>query len=374
MSLFHTDCRFFSGYKPCRFSRPCEGCSEHTPASPDILLINLDALGDVLRTTALLPAIRRDHPHARISWLTRPRAAELLVRNPLVDHVLPLGYESDVILRSRRYDLVLNADKSQVAGALAVQVQAGERRGFGIDSSGAIVVLNPEAEHLYHLGLDDQLKFRENQRTEQDLLAEALGFEHQADGYTLVLGAGEGACGPRRKVGFNTGCSMAYPHKKLSLEVQAEAIRSISDVLCEPVLLLGGPEDRERNTALVKELGDMAEFSPTDQGIRRGAAEVDRCDVVVTGDSLGMHMAIALDKHVVAWFGPTCPQEIDLYGRGVKLLADVACAPCWKPECEEPTMCWDKVAPEWITTAVQDCLAARADGESIDEVRGGRWS
>ena len=52
---------------------------------------------------------------------------------------------------------------------------------------------------------------------------------------------------------------------------------------------------------------------------------MNRCDVVISGDSLGMHMAIALSKHVVAWFGPTSPQEIDLYDRGVKLLADRLC-------------------------------------------------
>jgi len=371
MTIFHTDCRYFSGYKPCRFGRPCEDCPEHTRASPDILLINLDALGDVLRTTALLPAIRRDHPHARITWLTRARAAPLLGQNPLIDHVLTLGYEADIILRTRRFDLVLAVDKSQVAGAIAVQVQAGERRGFGLDPSGAIVPLNPSAAHLYRLGLDDALKFQHNQRTEQDLLAEALGFEHRGDGYTLVLAPEEAAGGPRRKVGFNTGCSLAYPHKKLPLGVQAEAIRMLSTRLGEPVLLLGGPEDTARNAQLARELGDMAENTPSELGIRRGAAEIDRCDVVVTGDSLGMHLAIARGKHVVAWFGPTCPQEIDLYGRGVKLRASVDCAPCWKSACDRTTMCWDRVPAEAIVSAVHDCLLARQAGQAIDAVRGG---
>ena len=43
-------------------------------------------------------------------------------------------------------------------------------------------------------------------------------------------------------------------------------------------------------------------------------------DVVVCSDTLGMHLAIALKKKIVVLFGPTCPQEIDLYGRGVKAL------------------------------------------------------
>jgi heptosyltransferase-2 len=110
-----------------------------------------------------------------------------------------------------------------------------------------------------------------------------------------------------------------------------------------------------------------------DRGLRHGASEINRCDVVVSGDSLGMHMAIALEKHVVAWFGVTCPQEIDLYDRGLKILADVGCAPCWKSECDQKLPCRDQVDPEWIADAVSDCLVARASSQPIRGVRGADW-
>ena len=372
--LYHRDCRHFTGYKPCVFGRPCEGCPEYAPVRTDVLLINLDALGDVLRTTALLPAIHRAHAGARITWLTRPRAAALLDGNPLVDRVLHLGPEAIVELASRRFDLLLNVDKSRVAGALAVQIAAGERRGFGIDELGAIVPLNTEADYLYDTGLDDDLKFRINQKTEPEMLAEALGFAHAADPYSLHLSPDEASPGPRRKVGFNTGCSPLYPYKKLPLDTQAAAIEALSEQLGEPVLLLGGPEDTSRNAELARRLGPRVELTPTDQGLRRGAAEVDRCEVVVTGDSLGMHMAIALGKHVVAWFGLTCPQEIELYGRGVKVLADVGCAPCWKRGCELEPKCFDRVEAQWLVDATLACLAARASGGEVAEaVVGGGW-
>jgi heptosyltransferase-2 len=68
-------------------------------------------------------------------------------------------------------------------------------------------------------------------------------------------------------------------------------------------------------------------------------------------------MAIALGVYVVAWFGPTSPQEIDLYGRGVKLLADVDCAPCWKPRCNKDLLCNTQVSPDLIAAAVMEGLA-----------------
>ena len=87
---------------------------------------------------------------------------------------------------------------------------------------------------------------------------------------------------------------------------------------------------------------------------------MSRVDVVVTGDSLGMHMAIALGKHVVAFFGPTSAPEIDLYGRGVKLVSDMACSPCWSPRCDEPVPCSMRVPPITIADAVRGCLNERA--------------
>ena len=53
------------------------------------------------------------------------------------------------------------------------------------------------------------------------------------------------------------------------------------------------------------------------------------------GDSLGMHLAIGLGKYVVVWFGLSCAEEIDLFGRGEKILSGVSCEPCWKKSCDD---------------------------------------
>jgi heptosyltransferase-2 len=371
MEYFQTDCRFFTGYRPCGVGERCTGCEHFVRADPEILLINLDAMGDVLRTTALLPAIRRVHPNARITWLTRKASAPLLQANPDVDRVLEFGIEADIILRRLHFDLVLNADKSMVAGAVAVSVWARERRGFGVDERGGIMPLNESAQHLFELGLDNAKKFFGNQRTAPDLLAEALGFEHRRDEYRLLgLSPSKKV---KRAVGFNTGCGPGWPFKKLSLAGTSAVIRAVFEATQEPVLLLGGPAEQADHQHLVDELGDAVEATPLNEGVLVGAAELDRCDVVLSGDSLGMHMAIALHKHVVAWFGVTSPQEIDFYGRGIKVLADVGCAPCWKPRCDQDEPCGERMNPELLATAAIDCVIACREGRALNEVRGASW-
>jgi len=370
--FWRSDCRWFGGYRPCHPGRTCPGCSHHDPVQGELLIINLDALGDVLRTTAQLPALRRAWPKARITWLTRPRAVPLLQGHPLLDRVLPLGLEAVCELRARQFDLLLCVDKGHAAAGLASTLRAHAKRGFGLDEHGVIVPLNPQAEYLYATGLDDGLKFYENQLSEPAMLAQAFSLPWDREPYRLVLAEHERR-GPPRAVGFNTGSSPGWPRKRLDLDTLGRAIDLIHRRTGQPVLLLGGPEDRERNQALTARLGDAAELTPTDGGLREGAAHVARCEVVFSGDSLGMHMALALGCHVVAWFGPTCPQEIELFDRGIKLLANVDCAPCWNSGCDREPACNERIAPELILDAVQACLEARSAGHAIDEVRGARW-
>jgi heptosyltransferase-2 len=100
------------------------------------------------------------------------------------------------------------------------------------------------------------------------------------------------------------------------------------------LMLLGGRAEAERNAEISRRTGRFVIDSPTTEGIRRGMVYVDACDLVVTGDTSAMHMAIALKKHVVVWFGLSCASEIELFGRGEKIVSPVDCAPCWKKSCD----------------------------------------
>ena len=50
-------CQKFTGYKPCYPDYNCwtDGCKDEKSIGEKILIINLDAMGDVLMTTAQLP-------------------------------------------------------------------------------------------------------------------------------------------------------------------------------------------------------------------------------------------------------------------------------------------------------------------------------
>jgi len=90
-------------------------------------------------------------------------------------------------------------------------------------------------------------------------------------------------------------------------------------------------------------------------GLRRGACFMDICDIIITGDSFGMHMAIGLKKYVIAWFGLSCASEIELYGFGEKLTPEgLWCSPCWKKVCPYNLECVQMIDLEKIIRLTKD--------------------
>ncbi|MCO4768741.1 MAG: glycosyltransferase family 9 protein [Deltaproteobacteria bacterium] len=368
MTEYKTDCRLFTGFSPCQFRRSCADCPHYAPVGERVLLIQLDALGDVLRMTALLPAIRRAYRDAHITWLTRGESAPLLANNPLVDRVLLLGDATVATLEALSFDRVLCPEKSVPACALLDVARAPVKKGFGLDAGGAIVPLDEDAEPLYRLGLDNHAKFFENESSAQELAARAVGLPWHGERYVVVLDDEERAVARADReaarvrddevlIGWNNGCGPRYPYKRLLVDDQVMLMKATWERLTAKertgfALLGGGTGDGERNREVARRLaheGIAVTETPTTAGLRRGLASVAGCDMVFSGDTLGLHMAIGLRKPVVAWFGITCHQEIEVFGRGVKVLADVPCRPCWLQSCDLETKCyrslpWDDVA------------------------------
>ncbi|MFA6980285.1 MAG: glycosyltransferase family 9 protein [Ignavibacteriaceae bacterium] len=350
-------CKNFNGYKPCFPDYNCweRGCKENNPIGIKILIINLDAMGDVLMTTAQLKSIKKKFPVSSIYWITLKPADQLLLNNLFVDQVFKYEFESLSILQQMEFDLAYNIDKSQRSASLLNSILAKNKLGFGLNTDGKIIPRNDGAFYNYQLGMDNHLKFKVNQRTGQDYLAETLDLEYERNDYVYNFYDEElefqqkyknevGLTESDTVVGFNTGCSNLFPNKKMTIEQHIHLIEQLLNHGKYKIILLGGPEDTERNTQIALPFGSKIINTPTTMGIRRGVCFENLSDVIITGDSFGMHIAIALKKYVIAWFGLSCWTEIDLYDRGVKLFPkDLFCSPCWKKACPYNLECVQQI-------------------------------
>lgn len=357
-------CKNFSGYKPCISYENClkEGCkldSSMTRIGKKILIISLDAMGNVLYNTPILRALKRKYKESTIYWITMPNAEKILYNNNFIDRVFTWTDEHRMILRNMEFDILLNGDKSDYACAFANDVNAKEKFGFLLNKDGKIIPANKGAMYSYNLGIDDELKFRVNQRSGIDILHEVFELEYQKDEYVFSFTIEENEFIDKFKehhkyepdkfyVGFNTGCSNLFPNKKMTTDQHVYLISELLKFDNIKIVLLGGKEDTERNLKIydsfTQEEKTKILYTPTNLGLRQGAAFVSLCDLVVTGDSFGMHLAIAQKKNIIVWFGVSCPPEIELYGRGEKLIPHgLHCHPCWKKSCPYNLECIDMI-------------------------------
>lgn len=364
------DCRHYRGDRPCALGVqgvcPAE-CAQHSPMGYRILIIKLGALGDVIRTAALLPGLKEIWPQSHITWVTRPSGVRTLANHPLLDRLVPFDAETLCHLEHERFDLCLSLDKEPGPTALAMRVDARDKRGIGLSGFGTPLPLNPECVPYFQLGLDDDLKFRRNQQTYQELVYAAVGLKYRRQGYRLYptdaqqgnarrVWSALGVVPGEVVVGLNTGAGHAFANKNWPADKFIALAGRLIAQNGWRVALLGGPDERALNASIAEACPGVLDTGCGHSELEF-AALVQRCDVVVTGDTLAMHVAIAGDVPAVVLFGPTCPQEIDLYGRGEKVVTKLSCAPCYLRCCERSPNCMDDVAVERVLAAVQRWVA-----------------
>ncbi len=363
------DCRYYIGDRPCMFMRECHGCPHYSPQGERILILKTGALGDVLRTTILLGGIKRQYPQSHLTWVTAPAALPLVPRS-LVDRVLPSSSETLARLQVEQFDLVFSLDKEPEVAALAMLSNAREKRGMGVDARGSVYPLNPEMAYYFRLGLDNHLKFYGNKRTYPDLLAEAVQIPYDSglDDYHLDISEADREAADKlfRQqgltpgdpiVGINTGAGGVFVNKDWTFFGYVDLIRELEREKI-PVVLLGGDRESKRVSELhrrfrspyVKDVG-------TNHPLGVFSALAAKCRVIVTGDTLGMHIGLAVRSRVVAIFGSTQPHEIEMFGRGEKVITPIECSPCYRRACDIHPSCMELIGHEIVMGAVSRQLA-----------------
>src|SRR5690606_30025249 len=155
-----------------------------------ILVIKTAALGDVLRTTSILPGLRARWPRSVVTWLTAHAAAPLVAHHPLVREVVTVDVDApaelaavEARLAAVRWDLVLSFDDEAPLCRLAAALPADRLSGAYAQPDGSLTYTDDVAP-WFDMGLlsrfgkarADELK-RLNQRSHPQIFAAMLGIE-----------------------------------------------------------------------------------------------------------------------------------------------------------------------------------------------------
>ena len=364
--IVRQECRFFVQDRPCRFHKTegvvCDGCSYFAGMHPRILIIKLDALGDVLRTMAILPPLKKKYPDSYITWITRENALPLFENSQLVDEVLCYGDPAAThLLYGMHFDIVINPDTNRAAAMMASLADADEKMGFVIDASGGIAASNEAAYEWFLMGINDELK-KLNTKTYQRIILDMLDLDESSSYIPLILSDKEresgrlfreeyGLDGDGHVIGLNVGAGGRWQNKVWPLEHYEVLIDRLIERRMH-IVLLGGSGEKDRLAVLKQKFGDKVVSADSDNSLREFFSILNICDIIVSSDTMAAHAGLALEKKAVILFGPTSVNEFETYGRGIKLTADIDCLVCYRTTCTKKPNCMDLLSPKTVEHAL----------------------
>lgn len=290
------------------------------------------SFGDVLRTTPILWALKKKFPDSHITWLVSESAYPLIYENKFIDRIL--GWDEFVPLQLMRekFDILINLEKIPGVCALADMIDAWTKYGFRFDSFSGNY-------HAYEKGLSfvDYIENKNNVLRKNELwqkvLIEMLGVEWKEQEYIL------GYIPPVKEVfdvGLNFLVGSKWPTKAMSIEAWKK--------------LEQGLLSRGYTVSWQQGMEDLYEYMNW-MGSNR---------IIITQDSLGLHLSLALHKKVIGLFGPTDPNETYMYSYGKAICPPSKCQyrPCYKPKCITDLNCMDSIDADEIIKNVDAMLSA----------------
>ena len=347
-----SDCRFFRGFSPCHFHKSygveCwEDCEYYDPAPENILIIKLGAIGDVIRSTPLLIRLRHVYPGARIFWLTR-------YKDVLPDEVdWPLDFSADSIfwLMSLSFVLGINLDKDPGACAVIDRLNVERKYGFGLQG-GMPTPLNDLAVHKFVTGISDNVS-QKNSKNYLEEIFEIVGWQYKGEDYLLPQAQTnaviESIAFTGKVIGLNTGCGSRWKTRRWPESYWADLAQKLLKMGFH-IILLGGPEEHEKNLRLAKNTGvSYPGYFP----ILEFISLMKKCHVIVTTVTMAAHFAIGLKIPLVLFNNIFNPREFHFFAPSKIVSPNRSCDCYYLSECVHGESCMKDLSVDTVLEAIQ---------------------
>lgn len=385
----------------------------------NILFVRLSYIGDILHATPAARWIKEQYPDAKLHWIVTPSMVELLDGNPYVDEIIPwerdeyeahskklhiptmwrMWWELKAKLEPYKFDVAVDVQGRLITGLVLLASSAPIRLGLGGTKELNWLFTNykskPSTDHVIkryvevaqllkeavakQADLDTPLKTADNVLEPETLNNVSAKKMYHMDFHVpskLHTWAEElwetidnhnslnrGEVEKPLRVGLVLGTSWAtkeWPQEKWYSLIKSLQYRA--NFVC-----LGGPKEATQ----YKPLMDSLTADGIDQimlnmlgktTLQEVGALIESCDVVVTADTGSLHIALALDKPVVALFGPTDPKLWGPLTGTFKVLVndELDCLGCRKRRCPKPDQyCMSGIEPVRVKKAIFELIGDR---------------
>ena len=349
-----------------------------------ILLVQLDHLGDAVMTAAVLPALRRRYPQARLEVLAAEWNRELFAACPQVDRVhvsrvnrFARGVRGGWIfstcwwgwrLRRRNFDLAIDV-RGEFPHALILWLSGAKRR-LGWDCGGGDFLLTDRARFVpARPEIESRLALLAALGIAPDeaVLAKRPWLEPGAEARQSIAQR-LGELGPAEAPLIVLHVSAGTQAKRWPVEHWRELLGRLIVDREVRVVLIGVREERVVAETITEGQPWPNVYDWTGRlSLIESAALVAAADAFVGADSGPAHLAAAVGAPAIVLFsGTNRVEQWRPWGERIAALRhETACSPCHRQTCpwaEHP--CMSRLTPQAVFRQVQQLLPPRTESEA----------
>jgi heptosyltransferase-2 len=259
------------------------------------LIIKVGALGDVLRTTPIFRILKGDN-----YLLSDKKAKEFISEGKHIKRIIPCE-EKDKLLKLN-FNLVLNLEEDKQIAEFVNNLKFKKLIGVFYNTKKNIIDYTKESKYWFDMSLisklgikkANELKFK-NRKSYQEILFSMIGKKFKGEEYILKMPANSSK--PKNKkpvIAIEKRSGARWPMK----------VWPFYDELAKEL----------------KKLGVKVYFLRQRKTIQDYIRDINKCHILISGDTFAMHIGLALEKKIVTIFTCTSPWEIYDYGRMIKII------------------------------------------------------
>jgi ADP-heptose:LPS heptosyltransferase len=266
------------------------------------LVVRFSSIGDIILTTPVMRHLKKEVEDSEVHFLTKSAFSSLLEVNPYVDRIHSFDGDMQKCIRDLRalqIDYIIDLHNNARSARLKFGLK---RMDFSVNKLNWKKWLRvnlkldrlPE-KHMVDRNMDTISNFISQK--DKEGLDYFIPEEEEVDLSSLP--------NPFQKGYIGLSIGAQHETKKLPLSLLTELCKKLR----QPILILGGPTDRETGETLAAALrGQPVHNSCGQFNIHQSASLVRQARVLISHDTGLMHMGAAFHKKVISVWGNTIPE------------------------------------------------------------------
>ncbi|MCP4310353.1 MAG: glycosyltransferase family 9 protein [Bacteroidetes bacterium] len=266
------------------------------------LVVRFSSIGDIVLTTPVVRHLKKQVENAEVHFLTKESYTSLLDANPYVDKVHSFDGNMKSCLHTLKkegYDYIIDLHHNTRTARIKLGLK---RMDFSVKKLNALkwLYVNFNINRLPAIHMVDR-----------NLETIRMFIDEQDDGGLDYFIPEDGKVElPELHPGFADGyLALAIGAQHETKKLPPESLIALCKKLSVPVMILGGPGDRETGESVVKALpGKQIVNGCGAFSIHQSAFLMEQSRVLITHDTGLMHIGAALGKKIITIWGNTVPE------------------------------------------------------------------